>query len=298
VPEREIEKIRIKETNGIKKEFISIIYNKNNNSPKYFELQKSKILLFVVGLPTLTLIALVFGIIGLIHTSPFHLLENYQQNSMAREAIAKTKILLQKLKTNEEEKAILSSKLAETKDQLKMTLGKSEAPSPIASVLTSDITSINIDKHPVVTAPSSSGTANSIGLSALSLFRPIIGQRDRSKQGTLTLSAFNIIENRDTINLQFNIIPAIVDEDKLAGFIIVLMKNELTIQIYPQDALKTADAQINYIHGEPFSIQRFRTVDANFLKPRKSGNYNFSVYIFAKNGDLLHYQSLILPVKF
>jgi hypothetical protein len=95
----------------------------------------------------------------------------------------------------------------------------------------------------------------------------------------------------------FNIIPATLGEGKLSGHIIAVMKNELAIQVYPQSALNVQSSQINYSSGEPFATQRFRPVDAGFLKPRKAGNYIFTVYIFAKNGDLIHYQSVILPVK-
>jgi hypothetical protein len=151
-------------------------------------------------------------------------------------------------------------------------------------------------KCPATPACPAAGTANTIGLSTLSLFRPVQGQRDRTRPATLNLSGFKVIGNRDTTNFQFNIIPG--GESKLAGHIIVLMKNELTIQVYPQQALGGNDTQINYSSGEPFSTQRFRPVDASFLKPRKPGNYTFTVYIFAKNGDLIHYQSVILPVKF
>ena len=76
------------------------------------------------------------------------------------------------------------------------------------------------------------------------------------------------------------------------------MKNELGIQVYPFNVLNTPETQFNYATGESFSTQRFRPVDASFLKPRKPGNYIFTAYIFAKNGDLLNLQSIILPVKF
>lgn len=260
-------------------EFISIIYNQKNDSPKYFEIKKSKILLFFIGLPTVTLIALVLGAIGLVHTSPFHLMDIYRQNSMAREAIAKTKTLMNQIQTSEEEKASLAKKLAEAEDQLKSVSANAEK-------------TVEVIEKP---APAGSDT---IGLSALSLFRPISGQKNRTRPAILNLNGFKVAYSRDTVNLQFNIIPATTDgEAKVAGHIIVLMKNELTIQVYPQEALKGGDGQINYTSGESFSTQRFRPVDASFLKPRKAGNYAFIVFIFAKNGDLLHYQSVTLPVR-
>jgi hypothetical protein len=278
-------------------ETISIIYNKKNNSPKYFEIKKSKILFFVVGLPTLTLIALILGAIGLVHTSPFHLIDNYRQNSMAREAVAKSNALNAQVLKSEEEKLDLQKKLTAAEEQLKAAQPKT---ADTTANQESTAANENCPPTPVCTAtigglPSSS--VNSIGLSTLSFFRPIQGQKDRTRPATLTLSGFKIISNRDTTNLQFNIIPAAVGEGKLAGHIIAIMKNELAIQVYPLAALNVPGTQINYASGEPFATQRFRPVDASFLKPKKSGNYTFTVYIFAKNGDLMHYQSVLMPVK-
>ncbi len=282
MPEKDSEKISEKNKGQYQNKFISVIYNQKNDSPKYFEVKKSQILLFIIGLPTVTLIALILGIIGLVHTSPFHLIDNYRQNSMAREAVAKTNALINQIKIDEEENLDLSKKLTETEDKLKMISDSSDAQTKASSgKATGQTTSTNL-----------------IGLSNLSLFRPIQGQKDLTRPPTINLSAFKVLGNRDTTNLQFNIIPTSDVDGKLGGYIIVLMKNELTIQAYPQRALIGNDIQISHTSGEPFSTQHFRPVDASFLKPRKPGNYTFAIYIFAKNGDLLHFQSVILPVKF
>jgi hypothetical protein len=262
-----------------KSEVISIIYNQNNDSPKYFELKKNSLLLFVIGLPTITLIALILGAIGLVHTSPFHLIDTYRQNSLAREAIAKTNALISQVQKSEDEKAALAKKLEEAQMALDTTKsGTTDENEPTAA-------------KPMTTVSSS-------GLATLSTFRPVPGQKDKTKPATLNLSGFKVVVNRDSTNLQFNIIPALGGEGKLAGHIIVVMKNELGIQVYPPNALQGPDIQINYFAGEPFATQRFRPVDASFLKPRKAGNYTFAVYIFTKSGDLLHYQNVILPVRF
>lgn len=263
-----------------KSEVISIIYNQNNDSPKYFELKKAKLLLFVVGLPTITLIALILGAIGLVHTSPFHLIDTYRQNSMAREAIAKTNALISQIQKSEDEKAALAKKLEDAQLALDTAQSGSSAESDEG-----------IAAKPTTTISSS-------GLATLSTFRPVPGQKDKTKPATLNLSGFKVVVNRDSANLQFNIIPALGGEGKLAGHIIVIMKNELGIQVYPPNALQGPDTQINYYAGEPFATQRFRPVDASFLRPRKAGNYTFAVYIFTKSGDLLHYQNVILPVRF
>lgn len=278
-----------------KTEFISIIYNQNNDSPKYFELKKSKLLIFVIGLPTITLIALVLGAIGLVHTSPFHLIDTYRQNALAREAIKKTNTLISQVQKGEEENAILAKQLEEAQ----AALANTQAPDESANG-SETVTSDKCPAAPVCPTGSTAtgATINSIGLSTLSFFRPIQGQRDRTRPATLNLSGFKVNINRDTTNLAFNIIPALGGEGKLSGHIVALMKNELGIQVYPLNALSGPDTQVNYASGEPFATQRFRPVEAVFLKPRKAGNYTFTVYIFARNGDLLHYQSVILPVRF
>lgn len=287
--------------NENEREFISIIYNKKNDSPKYIELKKSKLLLFVVGLPTITLIALVLGIIGLVHTSPFHLIDQYRQDSLAREAVAKTNSLIGQLQKAEDDKMALTKKLAEMDEALKVAREQpapGEARNPVEpSERISEKTLEKCPKTPVCPTISGAPAISSIGLSTLSLFRPIQGQKDRTRPATLTLSGFKVENKRDTVNLTFNIVPASLGEGKLSGHIITIMKNELAIQVYPQNALNVQGTQINYSSGEPFATQRFRPVDASFLKPRKAGNYIFTVYIFAKNGDLLHYQSVVMPVK-
>ena len=67
-----------------KKDIISIIYHQRNDSPKHFEIKRSRVYLFFIGLPTLTLLALVIGAIGLVNSSPFHLLSNYKTASKNR----------------------------------------------------------------------------------------------------------------------------------------------------------------------------------------------------------------------
>ncbi len=275
------------------KQFISIIYNQNNDSPKYFELNKSKLIFFIIGLPSITLVALSLGAIGLIHSSPFHMLDTYRQNSMARDAVEKNNSLSSQIQKSEEEKKDLLKNLEIAQQQI------TALKNPTSSTNSVNQATKIIVNTPVVNAVNNSnGNICPVGLSALSLFRPVQGQRDSTKTPIFNLSDFSVEINRDTVNLKFNIIPAIINDEKRLGHIIVLMKNELGIQVYPFNALNTPETQINYASGESFSTQRFRPVDASFLKPRKPGNYIFTVYIFAKNGDLINLKNVNLPVKF
>lgn len=275
-----------------KKDSISIIYHQKNDSPKYFEIKRSKIYLFFIGLPAITLIALIIGTVGLVSSGPFHLYDKYQQNRQARLQTENRENLEEKVDDTLEENTELKAQIKTLEEQL-----KTAATTQVTTTTTASGEVVQCPA-PVACPPSTvSSSVQSIGLSTLSLFKPIQGQKDRTRPAILNLSGFKTVVGRDTVNLQFNIIPAEMDDAKISGHIIVLMKNEIAIQAYPFGALGGSDFQINYSAGETFATQRFRPVDANFVKPRKSGNYSFTVFIFSRTGDLIHYQSLTLPVK-
>lgn len=268
-----------------KNDSISIIYHQRNDSPKHFEIKRSKVYLFFIGLPTLTLIALVIGAIGLVNTSPFHLLSNYKIASKNRAEMSRHENL-------EDENSELKSEITALKEQIQSNTTQTAATPAV-------VTNVNGTQCPAPAACPApvSTTVSSIGLSTISLFKPIQGQKDRTRPAVLNLSGFKAEIGRDNVNLKFNIIPAVTDDSKISGHIIVLMKNELAIQAYPLQALGGNDFQINYSAGEPFSTQRFRPVDAGFVKPRKAGNYSFTVFIFSRTGDLLHFQTVNIPLK-
>lgn len=276
-----------------KKDSVSIIYHQKNDSPKYFEIKRSKIYLFFIGLPAITLISLVIGTAGFLNAGPAKLLFNYKQNKFIRENENKSEELENKLADQLEENVKLKNELM----ALQESKGTAVPPTD-AKAQTAPTGADAKCPAPVACPPANvSTTVNSIGLSTLSLFKPIQGQKDRTRPAILNLSGFKGIINRDTVNLQFNIIPAVTDDAKISGHIVVLMKNEIGIQAYPYNAFGGNDFQINYAAGEPFATQRFRPVDANFVKPRKSGNYIFTVFIFSRTGDLIHYQSVNLALK-
>jgi hypothetical protein len=238
-------------------------------------------------------------VIGLINSSPFHLIDNYRKNSEAREAILRTNELRENLHKYIEENVTLKQELAKLKEEPQKPNDIKEpnqTGDKQANLATTLGTAASTQKCPPPTkiAP----MAQSIGLSTLSFFKPVQGQKDQTRPASLSLNDFKIINNKETVNFQFNIVNLLGGDVKLAGHILVIMKNELQIQVYPMNALNSSsDTQINYNSGEPFATQRFRPVDASFMRPKRSGNYIFTVFIFARNGDLLHYQSTTMAVK-
>lgn len=281
-----------------KHDSISIIYHQRNDSPKYFEVKRSKVFLFFVGLPAVTLAAVIIGIFGLVNTNPMNLVKNYKDTSRERTLNSRQDELMSQVQNSTAENTQLKTDLAMLQDQLKNAqTGGPGATTPAPQATTTLASGTQCPAPVACSATSVSGSVNSIGLSMLSLFRPIQGQKDRTRPAILNLSGFKTATGKDTVNLLFNIIPNAADDAKISGHIIVLMKNELGIQAYPLATFGGLDFQINYASGEPFATQRFRPVDASFVKPRRSGNYSFTVFIFSRTGDLIHFQSINQPVK-
>ena len=273
------------------KKNISIIYYQKNDSPKYIEINKKRFILFLVGLPTITLIALTLGALGLIHTSPFHLLDIYQQNAKARVAVATNADLQNRLNKVMNDNKSLEQQILELQKS-------TQTPPPTDTATTASTKEIQKCPEPVECKQVfNSPAATSIGLSTLSFFKPVHGQKDKTHPASLNLTGFKVTSSKDNVNLQFNIINLLGGEIKLAGHIVVLMKSDAGIQVYPQQASAANDFQINYSAGEPFATQRFRPVDASFSHPKKSGNFLFTVFIFGKNGDLIHYQNVTMSVR-
>ena len=298
------------------KDVVSIIYYQRKDSPKYFEIKKSVFFWWFVVLPTVTLVALAISIFAAIQISPTHLIQNYlsaRNYSSMKDEIESLKSdnekLQEDLKAREQELLELkkgsvnvdtnlaqnestvenannpnteNNDLAANKVETKIEVGNKTSHSPL---------------EPVTADPAKKLSPQSFGLSYLSLFKPVIGQKDRTRPAQISLSGFNVTSLRDTISLRFNITPLLPNEQKIAGHILVIMKGETGLQVYPQMSLNAPDAQISYSAGESFATQRFRPVDASFLKPRKSGQFVFTVLIFAKNGDLIHTQTVPLFVR-
>lgn len=297
------------------KDLVSIIYYQRKDSPKYFEIKKSVFFWWFVVLPAATLVSLTIAIFAAVHLSPTHLLQNYlsarNYSSMKSEIeILKTEkerlqeeiknkdtelLELKKKSPNAETDPALASEPTPSQETaavaIDTNLNKNETTEPIPLAKT------HAPLEPVQQDPTKKLSPQAFGLSYLSLFKPVQGQKDRTRPAQISLSGFNAVSLRDTISLRFNITPLLPNEQKIAGHILVIMKGETGLQVYPQMSLNAPDAQISYSAGESFATQRFRPVDASFLKPRKSGQFVFTVLIFARNGDLIHTQTVPLFVR-
>lgn len=293
--------------NAKNQEMVSIIYYQRKDSPKYFEIKKSAFFWWFVVLPAITLLSLVLVLMALIHFSPTHLIQNY----LSAKNYESMKSTIEQL-TNENRQ--LKDQLNEKSQALNVELAKN-AESIIPDSKTTENPSaaegsVNNTKELIATNPATNAgqkpsmaegfkakEPGTLNLSYLSLFKPVQGQKDLTRPAQISLSGFSVVTLRDTISLKFNITPLTPREQKIAGHILVIMKGETGLQVYPQMSLNAPESQISYSAGEPFATQRFRPVDASFLKPRKSGQFVFSVLIFARNGDLIHTQTVPLFVR-
>jgi hypothetical protein len=278
--------------NDDKRNIISIIFHQRNESPRYVEIKRSSLIFFFVSLPAIVILCLTLTTFSFVQLSPFNLINKIKQSRQQTQEENNIDKVFEEKEKIFEQNLLLKAELEQLKSQ------ELNQVAPIAKADgDKDTTSLKCPA-PVTCPPAAvSSTISSIGLSTLSLFKPIQGQKDRTKPSVLSLSGFKTVNNRDTLNFQFNIIPAASNNDKISGHIIVLMKNDIAIQAYPLQALGGNDFQINYSVGETFATQRFRPVDASFVKPRKSGNYSFTTFIFSRTGDLIHFHTVNLPVK-
>lgn len=293
--------------NAKNQEMVSIIYYQRKDSPKYFEIKKSAFFWWFVVLPAITLFSLVLVLMALIHFSPTHLIQNYlsaKNYESMKSTIEQLTNENRQLKDQLNEKAqALNVELAKNADNI---IPESEtAQNPPSTEATVNTTKELIATNPTTNAGQKPSMAEgfkakepgTLNLSYLSLFKPVQGQKDLTRPAQISLSGFSVVTLRDTISLKFNITPLTPREQKIAGHILVIMKGETGLQVYPQMSLNAPESQISYSAGEPFATQRFRPVDASFLKPRKSGQFVFSVLIFARNGDLIHTQTVPLFVR-
>lgn len=263
-----------------KENLVSVIFHQKNDSPKFFEIKKSKIYLYLIGLPLITVLGVAIGVFALVQNSPIHMFSKYKQSIK----------LQSQINSYEDLEKMLYNVMSENKRLLSELNGKNgESGSSTETSATNQVT--NAPKA------SETKTISSIGLSTLSLFKPIQNQKDLTRPARIGLSGFNVTATKDILHLHFNIIPTQISEDKISGHIVVLMKANNAIMAYPEAAFGGGDFQINYSAGETFSTQRFRPVDATLKRPAANGNYSFTIFIFSKEGDLIHYQAVTMPVK-
>lgn len=252
-----------------KKSEISVIYQEANEPAKYFKLKKSKIYFYTVLLPIITVISILITFWSLSQNSPLHYIEKYKQFKATQGQVNSYEDI---------EKALNLANLENNK-------------------LQEEIRKIMESQNSTNNSNTIIETLSTPGLTNLSFFKPIDGQKDLSSQSILNLTGFSTNLENNKLVFNFNIIPKIVSDEKISGFIIVLGKYDNVFHSYPEQITTGTSFLADYTLGESFSTQRFRPVEATFVKPVKAGDYSFKIFIFSKNGDLIHTQQVTMKIN-
>jgi len=135
-------------------------------------------------------------------------------------------------------------------------------------------------------------TSTDVIKSTMGLFLPVPGMQDLTRTPNLSIENIDLILSGDRIQMKFNIINQTKNNEKLAGYIFVLMKQGDKIYFFPESSLQQNEFKVRFNSGESFATQRFRPVDNVYFpyNPSLGTDYLFKILIFSRTGDLLYKQ--------
>jgi len=135
-------------------------------------------------------------------------------------------------------------------------------------------------------------TSTDVIKSTMGLFLPVPGMQDLTRTPNLAIENIDLILSGDRIQMKFNIINQTKNNEKLAGYIFVLMKQGDKIYFFPESSLQQNEFKVRFNSGESFATQRFRPVDNVYFpyNPSLGTDYLFKILIFSRTGDLLYKQ--------
>ncbi|MBK22384.1 MAG: hypothetical protein CME70_00140 [Halobacteriovorax sp.] len=139
--------------------------------------------------------------------------------------------------------------------------------------------------------------ASDTGLSTMSLFKIPPGQKDMTKSPDLAVESVSSSQGNGSYTFKFNLSNNSKNQEKIAGYIFVMMKSGNTYGFYPEDVFSENEMQMDFNKGEYFATSRFRPVDAKFTLPTKAGTALFKVLVFSRTGDLLLKQIIARKIE-
>lgn len=113
------------------------------------------------------------------------------------------------------------------------------------------------------------------------------GMQNLISQNKVTLDQFEFLHDKEKVNFKFQIISS-TPETKVTGHVIVFMISDTGVMGYPDSVNAAATQGVKYSQGEPFSVSRLRPTNAQFNHILSGANVKFVIYIFSREGDLLH----------
>jgi hypothetical protein len=114
--------------------------------------------------------------------------------------------------------------------------------------------------------------------------------KDLRTQKKIKLESFELTQNSTEIAFQFNIVNNGAETEKVQGYFWVAMVHGTQLFYYPFANEWAGDIGLKFTQGETFGVSRLRPVKTPFSKKLEMKQVRFIIYIFTREGDLLHYQ--------
>ena len=124
------------------------------------------------------------------------------------------------------------------------------------------------------------------GLVSLGLFKQIKGQSDLSKKPMILVEniSTSVIDGKNRLQFALN---NEADGKRISGYLFVLIKNNNTLKIFPENAILENDFQATFNKGEKFSFNRLRPFVVTYNGEKGTKNLAFKILVFSLTGDLL-----------
>ena len=258
---------------------LSFILYEEQKAPKYFEITKSSLRFFIIGPPLITCISIVAFLVVTLYIKTFK--NDHLSVAPPSESIKEIQLKNEQLLNMNRELHIKNSNLTKTLD-----ISKNNTPNASPSPATP---SAKIEKKG--------------DIESLALFPVLPGRKDQTEVPLLSLKQEQLAVENGNIIFTFGMANKQAEEDsRISGYLMVMMKYDNTLHFYPGSTLNQK-LQSPHNTGESFSFSKYRPVKAVFPYKKQSEdedeekdenllgkNFFFKVFVFSKEGDLLHQQ--------
>lgn len=247
------------------KEKFTFIFHRENAAPKYFEIERAKLMTYMVVIPTgfLILFSGLFITSLLVHSTHSNAPSASYNLDLPSKATSSNAGQLQKEKEElEKNYKELQSANQELVNKLSTNSGKFSPP-----------------------------------LQDLSLFTILPDQKDQSATPVMAVNEVKISEDGQELHFHANLLNTNSESSKISGHLFIVMKSENSVWVYPSDAFPKDKMSLNFSSGETVLFARLRPVDASFPKAPKGSKILFKVLLFSRTGDLLHKEVFPYDVK-
>lgn len=133
---------------------------------------------------------------------------------------------------------------------------------------------------------------------SLRFFRPTPGMENLISEALLTIDDIETNKSNENLELSFNITNQTAGNERLSGYLFVMLKRPDGILVYPSTRERAASFQLNFNQGESFLTQRFRPVE-NIVFPLGPNQTEalVQIIVFSRTGDLLHQQLIAINIE-